>query len=63
MVPATEMSSLHWRDWTISLLFCLFSHNGVCLDGLKLSVYDVIVSQNVPMETKSYDSLGRTIMS
>ena len=37
-----NISSLHW---SISLLFCSFSYNGVCYDGLKLSVSDVIVSQ------------------
>ena len=35
-------SSLHW---SISLLFCAFSYNGVCYLPLKLSVSDVIVSQ------------------
>ena len=33
-------SSLHW---IISLSFCSFLYNGVCNDGLKLSVDDVAV--------------------
>ena len=31
--------------WSFFLSFCLFSYNGVCYDGLKLSVSDVIVGQ------------------
>ena len=34
-------SSLHWN---ISLLSCLFSYNGVCFNGLKLSVDYVILN-------------------
>ena len=46
----------------ISLSFCSFLYNGVCFDGLKLSVNDVIYSQKVPIETESCNSLGRTII-
>ena len=54
------VSSLHWD---ISFSFCSFSsNNGVCLGKLKLSVYDVIVSQKVPMEMESYNSLDGTII-
>ena len=56
---AMPMSSLHWN---ISLSICLFLYTGECSKGLKFSVSDVRVSQKVPMETKSYNSLGRTII-
>ena len=46
----------------ISFLCYSFSNNGVCFSKLKLSVYDVIVNQKVPMETESYNSLDGTII-
>ena len=49
-------SKLELVVWIV--IFLSFSYNGVCFNGLKLSVSDVIVSQKVPMETDSYNSLG-----
>ena len=42
LLKALFMSSLHCN---ISLSFCLFFYNGVCFEGLKLSVDDTIISQ------------------
>ena len=59
------LSSLHWM---FSPSFFSFSHNGVYNNGLNFSVQEVIVSQKssnnfaIPMETESYNSLGRTII-
>ena len=38
LYPVPLESSL---QWIISLSFCSFSYNGVCFDGLKLSVDDI----------------------
>ena len=48
--------SLHW---SISLSFCSFLYNGVCYGGLKLSVYDVIVSQKSSNGDRKLYFLGR----
>ena len=42
-ILSTTICNLNKNFRIISLSFCLFSYNGVCNDGLELSVSDIIV--------------------
>ena len=51
-----KTSSLHWNFY---LSFCLFSCNGICFDGLKLSASDIIVSQKGSNGDRKLHFFGR----